>query len=331
VACFVLLCFIATHVSATEETPARIGSKRNESWSYGRLGFEVASAQWQQMMSLWSTFNESTSPSDAWWLRGAVVEVREQIDIFCYAYPIVYARHEKKETFHLLFDDLTSGYQALGDYSDLRKVNYTEKDRQERNKIVMQWKADFLKHGQELHYEPFVLGVSEHKLHERPKHDLSYQYWGSTSTIPSLKLTGFQNIALLGKGQWKSLYEKKDKIFNLTSIWLPKEHSEFHDYRKLLGYAIALIDPQFEDLGFPEILQANVSSQVDIGNDLDHRQGILNDLIVGYYFYEQHGDKVSAQRNLDQIKVLWPQLQQWVNVGNWSSVIQSVIASFIKT
>lgn len=112
-------------------------------------------------------------------------------------------------------------------------------------------------------YASYVAAPSLTVLFSRPKSQLSYQYWGSTSAVPVLSLTGLQNIALLGRvtfnfdnfleisflmscfqGQWKSLYVKKNPIFNLTAIWEDQNHDIFHDYRKV-DYLLSLIHFNF--------------------------------------------------------------------------------------
>jgi len=118
-----------------------------------------------------------------------------------------------------------------------------------------------------------------------------------------------QNMLLLGQGQWQSLIDKKNYVFNLTKLWEEENNDVFHAYRKLLRYASDFItDPS---KGFPQLVHANITIPLTLFSQLGHNMGVIHDAIVAYYFYNSTGNFEMARQMIIRIETLWPIEQKW--------------------
>jgi len=68
-------------------------------------------------------------------------------------------------------------------------------------------------------YSAYLQKISPDQLFIRPKEDLTYEFWGSSEAVPSVSLTGAQNIALLVQGQMETATKRYPIVFNITKIW----------------------------------------------------------------------------------------------------------------
>ncbi len=65
----------------------------------------------------------------------------------------------------------------------------------------------------------------------RDKSALSKDFWRATNSTPSLSLTGYQNVAVLMRGQLDAASAAYAVAYNLTKIWREASHPVFHNYR----------------------------------------------------------------------------------------------------
>jgi len=170
--------------------------------SYGQLAADAVVPYYEAFIEGLKKFTDKNEPGHVKDTRGPCADFRTLIDIFSYAYPNATGKADLKgdaqvDVYLILLADLTEGHNVLGKYSDLGSVPYTKKEKEHLLKQCLDWKEKYLHHSSEHNFPKYIRSPANHTLYFRPKHELSGHFWKHVPTVPSAKLDGLQNIALL--------------------------------------------------------------------------------------------------------------------------------------
>jgi len=206
--------------------------------TYGELALATTIPNWRTLQKIVPLLTPSLQPDDPLIksIRAAVGNVRNLVDIFVYAYPIVQIG-KVTDVIVALINDVQTGWTYLGAYHDLKNVNYTEPTRRSRMNDVQNWLNRFKANTANLNYNFQLANVSKSEFFERPKDEVSYLYWGWSGLTPRKNDTGIQNIAVLLDGMWAVEQANFGTIMTLPDMWgnitqafffprLPKNHSQ---------------------------------------------------------------------------------------------------------
>jgi len=157
-------------------------------------------------------------------------------------------------------------------------------------------------------FSTFLQGVSLDELYFRPADELSSFYWEYIDVYPELSLTGLHNIALLERGLLQLALQRYPSVLNLTRIYQNDPHNLFHDYRKLVRSIVTVP-------GYFQVFNSSsdcVNSALGILNKLYKKFGAINDDIVAYDYYVNHGEEGKAHHEEQIIDSDWGNLQSWM-------------------
>jgi hypothetical protein len=272
--------------------------------SYGELGKARILIAWKSVEGEMAVLNKNTFPHEAKDVRKLIANLREQIDLFVYAYP-----KGDEDLWFKIRDDLDEGYEKIGFFKDLFDIQeledpadaeYKKEEVKERRQEVLDWKKSWEKKSEQYHrylQEPLLNEISTRK-----KKDLSRFYWGSSELVPDLRLSGSENLAALSRDllklaekNWKSVKEIKNPADS------HELEEEFHDFRKRLRSVVRIIRTTKEIYSGSEADLANLE-------DVVGRYGDINDKIVARLKAEEQGQEKRSERLLKEIGELWSEL-----------------------
>jgi hypothetical protein len=286
--------------------------------SYGDLALhDVVLSFVQGVNSLINNLTALSMPESVRAMRTSLLMARSSLDIFVYAYPKT-DQSSEEDTFRILRDDLDTGYTLIGNFQDLRNVNYTPQELEQSRQLCLSWKSAFLVNMEKYNYKNFIFSASTKSIINRKKSHLSKDYWGNVNATPTINRTGYQNIAVLAEGQTLEAVMYYDATYNLTDIWEPQYNDEFHDYRKLLRAII------YVGSTFPMIYSCDASHQILLMNTTFNQFGVLNDLVVVYAYYTKNGNAKKAQEVQNQISDAWTSEKSWLDSNKIRGVLQSL-------
>lgn len=270
-----------------------------------------------------SILNQDSNPGDLGKLRKQLLLTRTYLDIFIYAYPINgTGKYQDVDCSEVLRKNLNKGYTAIGNFDDLQHVNYTKSDRSKLLNKCLNWKSDFNKDIDNYNFKEYLNNVSE-VIYLRPKKELSVDFWGNISFIPTRVLGGYQNIGMLASGQLNISLIDYDYTVGLENIWETKYHNIFHDYRKLIRSINFLANK------FSEIYSVDVSKYIQHLEKAYTSLGKINDLINEYVYYNKNGDSGKAARKQQEIVDKWKDLRDWFNQINLRGLLEKLISLVI--
>jgi len=300
----------------------------NAQESYGELALKNVEPEFSAFEAGLKKFDKNSEPGHVKNTRGPLANARTMLDVFAYAYPSASKADAPANTdvYLVLIDDLTEGHNLLGDYSDLGSVNYSKSDKEKLLGKCLDWKAKYEKHAKEYDYPKYVKSPSKSALHTRKKSELSGHFWGNVKEVPSEKLTGIENIALLQYGQLTQVIELYDVFRHYTTIWNEKVHEKFHDYRKDLRYLHQV------GKGFKQIYKDEKKGMkaVELADAAEHNLGPINNRIEAYFYYEKKGDKGKAAKLKDEVEKLWKKEKDRLQKEDFLEVLKGARSDLIK-
>jgi len=273
--------------------------------TYGELAAHEVVPYYDAFVEGLKKFTDKNEPGHVKDTRGPCADFRTMIDIFAYAYPNSTGKKGTADAhvdaYLILLEDLTAGHNILGEYSDLGSVPFTKKEKEHVLGKCLQWKSTFEKHSDEYDYPHYIRHPSENKLYFRSKSDLSGHFWKHVKAVPSSKLSGLQNIAVLQDGELKQIDDLYSKFQHYTDIWNQKVHDDFHNYRKDLRYLHQTYS-RFKAI-YTDAKKAEKG--LDLVDATEHQLGPINNRIEEFFYYEKKGDKKESEKLKSQIKELW--------------------------
>jgi len=291
--------------------------------TYGELALKVVHPAFLKAVHGIPILKKGIKPDDVHTFRKDLLATRNLLDIFAYAYPIV-KLHEAKDVFQLVRLDVSEGYVWVGRFQDLKTVNYTQKDYDERLDKCIKWGQAFVGNIKTYDMERFVQQPSNKAIHIRPKSELSDLFWGIVKEVPLVDKTGLQNVGILAKGMVKEALDFYDRTIHLEEIWLKKYHEEFHGYRKLLR--------SIEDVAnaFPNVFKGrDVKKDMDLVDKAYGTFGKLNDIITEYQYYVDHNDAKKAEEKKKEVVVKWKSLRDWLEQVKFRVMLKDLENSVI--
>jgi len=307
-----VLILIISNLLGTIAIPSLTGP------SYGELALQNVAKSFVDAVGALPILNDTAQPDSVKPMRKSLLLARNGLDVFVFAYPgadLANKKPRQGDVFSYLRDDLDVGYTLVGNFQDLSVVNksgnYSREDYLQRLGACLSWKKNFTIDIEKFAYKAYVLSASTTKFFPRKPHALSRDYWGNVSARPQKNLTGYQNIAILADGQLNNSVNFYDFVINLTDIWDPGYHDQFHDYRKLLRAIF------FVGTTYLPIYQSNVTVRMPLVDDAYGKFGKLNDLCITYAYYVSKGNNEKAAEIKQQIIASWATLTQWMRAKSF--------------
>eukprot|EP01090_Pellita_catalonica_P020082 TRINITY_DN7012_c0_g1_i1.p1 TRINITY_DN7012_c0_g1~~TRINITY_DN7012_c0_g1_i1.p1 ORF type:complete len:162 (+),score=26.10 TRINITY_DN7012_c0_g1_i1:556-1041(+) len=158
----------------------------------------------------------------------------------------------------------------------------------------------------------------------RSKKKLTQYFWGGTTEIPSIKLSGLQNIAFVLRGVLANALDDYDDFVGIKNVI--KHHGSFNDYRKIVRSAY------FLSKDFPSLYNISNYAQLIYLNDFHRRIIGVDNIYDGYLFYtdvnEDPEKAAQKEENLDQY---WNALVAWAKVANIDGYLKAYSAHVISS
>ncbi len=287
--------------------------------TYGELAALKAREASERMHAELLVLNEDVAPEQTKNLRKLIVGLREQLDLFVYAYPF----QGREDLWQEIRNSLDEGYAVVGEFKDLFDALGPEetadpKEVKKLRKAALEWRKLWEKNAET--FVAYITKPSQNRLYSRDKKDLSRFYWGSASVVPSERLTGAQNLALLCRDLAKlaaGTWSEVKKIDELEKSL--KQQEKFHDFRKRLRSLARVLRL------FPEIYRGDVAllAQFDL---LVEKYGAINDKIVAMEKAESKSRKKRAKALGEEIREDWKSLVKEQESMKVKALIERVLA-----
>jgi len=304
-----LVGHVEGRVSADSPTPLNL--------TYGELCLATTIPNWDAFLKIVPQLIPSLQPDSLTVkaIRTAVGNVRNLVDIFIYAYPIVRVGMVA-DVVLVLVNDVQTGWSQIGAYHDLSNVNYTEAERQSAMATLQKWLAHFKQNFADLKYDAFVRSASKDQFYDRPHSEISYLYWGWSTMTPRKNDTGLENIAVLLDGMWQVEQQNFHVIINLPDMWNNvSQENFFHNFRKIIRSAIYAINL------FPQAYAVNYTKHLDIADEGHDIIGEMKDYLQNYYFYKQHGNEKAAEEERKEGTEFWNENKEWFDEVDFPGVL----------
>ncbi len=302
---------LASVLALTFLAPA-FGNAQLQRLSYGQLAGLKSSEALQTLVAELDKLNEESLPHEAKTLRKQIGTLRDQIDLFSYAFPA----GSRQDGFLKLRKDLDEGYEHVGLFKDLYDIQsverpedaaYDKKELKKRRKAALEWKEHFLKADVLQAYGSFLSKPDLARVHVRPKKDLSRFYWGSVDLHPDTRLTGLQNLSRLTSELLTRSAEDNREALELKHLTDEENAVSFHDFRKRVRSIVKIL------ANYPEVLKAPASTQsaVTLLTELVDRYGEINDRIVAHEEAKRASKNRRAEELAEEITSLWKETKAW--------------------
>ncbi len=285
--------------------------------SYGALARAKMSPALSQVITGLMVIDADVRPEEPKAVRKQIAELRDQVDLFVYAYST-----KNGDPWMAIRDDLDTGYETIGAFKDLfdrqgiddpTMAVYDPAEVAARRAEVVAWTTAFLDPDHLASDRDYLSSPSENKLHDRSRKDLSPFFWGATKIEPSLSRSGLKNMAKLTRELLSLAIDDYDHVLDLRDIHKEANQVKFHDFRKRIrsiarmpGYFEAIVESG-RDLTDP---MAVIADAVD-------RYGNLNDLI-GRYAHDP-SDHLKGEIADD-----WKALRKWQEENHLDKVLDTV-------
>jgi len=280
------------------------------------LAEKICSSLLNETFKYLDSLNFSSLPTDVRTLRKGLLYVRTAIDVFVFAFPIE-SETEDNDTWFRIRTDLDKGYTLIGDFQDLSKmdVKYTKKELRDKRDLCLKWKLKFMENAIRYAYIRYLQRASSTVFYFRDVDELSELFWGGIPERPIEALTGFQNIALLEKGLFNESLIRYENITKIKNLY--NEHTNFHEFRKLLRSVLSLIVqfPQIykksESLNFDKIV-CTIKSTQKVLTDVVNQFGDINDILNTVDYYMKQNDEKKAIREIEKADRKWYELEIYI-------------------
>lgn len=292
-------------------------ASNESSLSYSELAEHRILTIYSQVTEEIGSLDKNTLPYETKQLRKDIVQVRDLLDIFVYAFPS--AEKESKDIGLILRDDLDVGYETIGSFKDLFDVQasetndlrpeeavYDKEILKERREQVLKWKKTFLDRDQQAIYVDY-LRHPDSGFSKRKKDSLSRFYWGAVSFRPDADLSGIENVRLLTIGLLNKAEEDERETRKLKALVGFHEHEIFHDFRKRIRSVIKILNL------FPTLnpTDERAKSALAVLIEIVDRYGQVNDRIVALLQARAEKQKKKEEKIEKELQKAWNDLLEW--------------------
>lgn len=314
-------CVLVPQASPTPLTvqlrPRDLASK-----TYGELAQDKVPGGMQEVLRLLPDLTNQSLPTEVKTLRITILEVRDLLDIFAFAYS---PGKSGRDLWSYLRSDLDEGYESLGSFQDLAHslVEYNETDVVVGRDRCLEWKSKFQGNLYTYDYSTYLSSPSLDTLHQRSKTHVSSLFWGN-HVRPSADLTGLQNMAKLAYRQLSLVLGSYDEVVALEHVYRRKVHDVFHEFRKLLRSVLATTSL------FPEIVRPDAQQPpLVLLFQAFKGFGSVNDAIFAYDFYKSR-DKDKAKDAKQKVESGWARLVCWLDDNDFYANMEQLL-DYIST
>ncbi len=290
--------------------------------SYGELAAHTIGSGWARMNHGLQAIHEESLPHEAKDARKQIAALKEQLDLFAYAYP-----SEPQDLWEKIRNDLDEGYEKFGNFKDLYdaqgiedsdEAEYDPTEVETTRKKVLKW----IRNWNEKSYQyGSYLASPALIFYFRPKKSLSRFYWGATDLVPQHSLTGLENLASLSQALRDAAISDWKLVRKLVD---PAESSEaeiaFHDFRKRIRSLARILRT------FPSIYLGTEAALSEV-EELASRYGDLHDKIVAHEKASTAGKKKRASRLHEEILNGWNELLRMQEDRGIKSLLRSIAIS----
>jgi hypothetical protein len=290
--------------------------------SYGDLAATTTPRALATVVGNLGVLTETVLPNEAKALRKQIGEARDYVDLFSYAYPADHPdlwKHLRKE--------LDEGYETVGAFKDLYDAQgvsdpsqavYDEALLQARRAAVLNWKQHFGDPDLLDGYTRYVAAPLTDQMAQRKADDLSPYYWGEAKLEPTVKDSGIENLAHLGRALLELARDDFQALRDLRKITKTKNHDQFHSFRKRIR-SIAKVARYFPAIFDDGVGPADLLAVLD---EVVDRYGALNDKITAFDLARERGDDTKALA--DEIEEQWDELRAWQETTDVDAVCKKV-------
>lgn len=309
-----LACIVLPLSLASTESAYRVRSFLQSSFpgvalepSYGQLAREYVPKQYARVLDLLPNLTSTTLPSEVKELRVSLLQIRNLLDVFVFAYPPGHKNKTGRDLWYRTRRCFDEGYEVLGKFQDLAHslVEYNDTDVIATRQPCLDWQQDLRETADEYDYQQYLSSPSVYQIYQRPLSCLSHLFWDGTFT-PDHDLTGFQNLAKLQDIMLSKLTSQYDSVCALTEVYAEAEHLVFHDFRKRMRTIYDVADL------FPEMFRSDASLHLDILWQTFKKFGSVNDEIFAYQFYADRDEKDKAADAKKKVVCDWQATVKWM-------------------
>jgi len=257
--------------------------------TFGQLAAASAAGKWNTMVTLFPNLSNTTLPNNTALdpLRAAVMDIRDVLDIFPFCYPTPAPGSNATDVWKSLRDDLNDGYTLIGDYEDLKDVNYSVVVQQQMLEQLLAWQVTFMNHTAVFNYEPYFDAPVSVCVYNRSEKELSSMFWGNSTILPNASMSGNYNLAMLQLAMIQHHYQRYFVLMSFPNLTLPDYAGYMHDYKKQLR-AMKLVPSLF-----PQILNSSSAYYGTLTAAVTATYNVLSQThgtyVVPFLYYWQYG------------------------------------------
>jgi len=279
--------------------------------SYGDLASLSMAKYLPVFLQQLPTLNANSSAGGVNVLRKSALYVRDLLDLFCFAYPL-----SDPDLWTLARKNMNDGYTVLGDFQNLNHsaINYTQAQYQHLLNKTLEWQADFYALNNTDNIVQYLLLNNLTQIYERNISTLSEFFWQIVpfplfyNVTDTNYTSGYSLLTYLTNALLQMAEDRYWPVYNLTDITVPSEHTEFHDYRKLIRAINALT--AFYPL---IVMNNNTNNSLNLLLAVYNNFGDTNDVVTAYLFYRDHRApwNETETARLNSI-ISWAELRLWM-------------------
>jgi hypothetical protein len=285
--------------------------------TYTESAPQAIQAKLETFQNSLKAFDENSLPHEAKALRKELVALRDQLDLFVFAYSA-----KENDIWKETRNFLDVGYEAMGEFKDLydsqfleegEEPDYDKKEVKSLRNPILQWKSKFEKQNWE-----FFLEV-DGKIFDRKSKDLSRFYWGSVEVRPKKNDSVSEAFSKLTIAV---IHEAKIDLKKVVKLENPSENlenaEEFHDFRK----RVRTVSKVFSY--YPALTSRCESEDVENLDLLQSRYGDVNDKVYLSLKLEKKGKNKAAKKIKEEIETLWKELLEFQEDLKIKDILESL-------
>lgn len=296
------------------------GERDLDGKSYGEMALEYLPAAWahleQRLLAAQAAHAQSPLlPHQVKDLRKEVLQTRELLDVFAYAFP----RAPGYDLWADLRKELDRGYGRLGDFKDLFDAQgvadpaaavYDQAEVDAARGPVIEWLDAICQADHRTVVRAYLDEADRKRLFERD--GLSELFWGGAGLKPREDDSGLKTLGRLVRGQLEGAREHLKELLEADGRLTRQQNEErFHGVRKLLRGALDVIGLVPQVLG-----KGNSSDELELLERAVDRMGELNDRLVAFHLAEQRNQSSEVTRIEGEVRDAWKQLRDWLKDGD---------------
>jgi len=284
--------------------------------SFGEIAANTAQSKWDAMVELLPNLDNDSLPTNSSALvplRDSLIYLRDVLDIFPFCYPTPKKKHDE-DVWEELRKDLNGGWTGIGDYLDLRHVNYTTAVQQQMLDDLLQWKAALQEHAVEYDYETYFNTPDNETFYSRPNSDLSIMFWGNSTYSPDPSKSGDYNLAILSAAQVQHGLQRFYVLTGFHNLTTVDNANYMHDYKKQLRALSRVVK------WFPQIINTQDSFYTNLTTEVTACHSMLgttHSYVVPFLYYAAHGPADMLTMSEVQLDIAFDHMKRWLAKRAW--------------